>query len=88
MNCIWIKSFTYCVRVFVKTTMIYRLFYYLQSIMIFAIARSQPLTYNRVYMYPSWAQAFGWLLALSSMIIVPAYAAYRISRETGTIKEV
>ncbi|OQV24309.1 Sodium- and chloride-dependent GABA transporter 2 [Hypsibius exemplaris] len=57
------------------------------SIMLFAIARSRPLTYNRVYTYPEWAQASGWLLALSSMISVPAYAIYRISRESGSVKE-
>jgi len=57
------------------------------SVMIFAIARSKPLTYNRVYPYPVWAQTFGWLLAVSSMVSVPAYAIYRICRETGTLKE-
>ncbi|GAU93469.1 hypothetical protein RvY_05404 [Ramazzottius varieornatus] len=60
------------------------------SVMLFAIARSERLTYKRpegVYVYPDWAQAAGWLLALSSMIIIPLYAFYRIIREKGSLRE-
>lgn len=56
--------------------------------MIFAIVKSKPLTYNRDYLYPDWAQAAGWLLALSSMIAVPAYAVFSISKEEGSLSEV
>ncbi|XP_055338317.1 sodium- and chloride-dependent GABA transporter 2-like [Paramacrobiotus metropolitanus] len=61
--------------------------FFTSFIMIFAIVMNEPLRYNRVYLYPDWAQALCWVLAGSSMVAVPIYAIYRLSRETGTLRE-
>jgi hypothetical protein len=40
------------------------------------------------YVYPWWGELLGWLMALSSMLIIPIYAVYKILTTNGTIKEV
>ena len=40
------------------------------------------------YVYPWWGELLGWLMALSSMLIIPIYAVYKIFTTDGTIKEV
>ena len=51
-----------------------------------------PLTmtmYDKVkYIYPMGAKAVGWLLALSSILMIPIVAFVTIGRKQGTIKEV
>ena len=52
-------------------------------------ANYEPLTYNRTYSYPGWAQAAGMCMALASMACVPAYVAGSLLFATsGTLKEV
>uniref|UniRef100_A0A3B5MJ70 Transporter n=1 Tax=Xiphophorus couchianus TaxID=32473 RepID=A0A3B5MJ70_9TELE len=43
--------------------------------------------YNNVYVYPWWGYFIGWLLALSSMVCIPLWMAYKISTAQGTLKE-
>ena len=43
------------------------------GILIFSIVTFKPVKYNAVYEYPWWAIAFGWFLALSSVIAIPVY---------------
>ena len=39
--------------------------------------------------YPGWAEMFGWLLALSSMIMIPAFAIVQAYYVKGaTLREV
>ncbi|KAL3992060.1 COPII coat assembly protein SEC16 [Sarotherodon galilaeus] len=45
----------------------------------------QPLTFNRWYVYPSWAYVLGWILALSSILLVPGWALYKLGTGTGTL---
>ena len=45
------------------------------GILVFSIVTFKPVKYNAVYEYPWWAIAFGWFLALSSMIAIPVYCA-------------
>lgn len=48
------------------------------AIFSFSVFRYQPVKYNGVYEYPSWAIAFGLCLAMCSMLQVPAYVIYRL----------
>ena len=48
----------------------------------------EPLVYNKTYHYPAWGTGIGWVLALSSMLIIPIYAIYRFAITPGTILEV
>uniref|UniRef100_A0AAX7TE22 Transporter n=1 Tax=Astatotilapia calliptera TaxID=8154 RepID=A0AAX7TE22_ASTCA len=47
----------------------------------------KPLTFNRWYIYPSWAYVLGWILALSSILLVPGWALYKLGTETGTLSQ-
>ncbi|XP_061073712.1 sodium- and chloride-dependent GABA transporter 2-like [Conger conger] len=54
---------------------------------IFSVVKYQPLTFNRWYVYPDWAYVLGWLLALSSVLLVPGWSLVKLSISTGTIRQ-
>ncbi|CAL9689121.1 unnamed protein product [Knipowitschia caucasica] len=56
-------------------------------ILIFTVIQYKPITYND-YVYPGWSLGIGFCMALSSVICIPIYALYKISRSPGaTFKE-
>ncbi|XP_037533368.1 sodium- and chloride-dependent GABA transporter 2-like, partial [Nematolebias whitei] len=52
-----------------------------------SLVEYQPLTFNRWYVYPSWAYVLGWVLALSSILLVPGWAFYKLCTGTGTLSQ-
>ncbi|XP_007500337.1 sodium- and chloride-dependent taurine transporter isoform X2 [Monodelphis domestica] len=54
---------------------------------VFSLAVHIPLTYNKVYTYPHWAIGLGWCMALSSMLCIPFFAIYRLSKAKGSLME-
>ncbi|KAF7652993.1 hypothetical protein LDENG_00089030, partial [Lucifuga dentata] len=52
-----------------------------------SLVKYQPLTFNRTYLYPHWAYVFGWLLALSSILLVPGRALLKLSTGPGTFSQ-
>uniref|UniRef100_A0A8C4NEY7 Uncharacterized protein n=1 Tax=Eptatretus burgeri TaxID=7764 RepID=A0A8C4NEY7_EPTBU len=52
----------------------------------FSVVKFTPLTYNKTYIYPPWAQGVGWCLALSSMLCVPSYAIIHLLMGHGPFK--
>ena len=40
------------------------------------------------YVYPDWANLLGWLISLSSSIVILAYITYRIVMEEGSLLQV
>lgn len=61
---------------------------FLQFILIFTVIQYKPITYND-YVYPGWSLAIGFAMALSSVVCIPVYALYKISRSPGaTFREV
>lgn len=52
-----------------------------------SIINFKPLTYDD-YVYPPWANWVGWGIALSSMILVPAYVIYKFFSIRGSLWEV
>lgn len=60
----------------------------LQFILIFTVIQYKPITYND-YVYPRWSLAIGFSMALSSVICIPIYAIYKVTRSPGaTFREV
>uniref|UniRef100_A0A8C2CNH2 Transporter n=1 Tax=Cyprinus carpio TaxID=7962 RepID=A0A8C2CNH2_CYPCA len=55
---------------------------------VYSVVETKPLTFNRWYVYPDWAHALGWLLALSSILLVPGWALGRMCSGKGTLKQV
>ncbi|XP_042339268.1 sodium- and chloride-dependent glycine transporter 1-like, partial [Plectropomus leopardus] len=51
-------------------------------ILIFTVIQYKPITYND-YVYPGWSLAIGFSMALSSVICIPVYALFKISRSPG-----
>ncbi|XP_060780080.1 sodium- and chloride-dependent GABA transporter 3-like [Neoarius graeffei] len=54
---------------------------------IYSMVEYQPLTFNRWYVYPAWAYGLGWLMALSSILLVPAWALGRLWKAEGNLKQ-
>ncbi|XP_026783103.3 sodium- and chloride-dependent GABA transporter 2-like [Pangasianodon hypophthalmus] len=54
---------------------------------IYSFVDYQPLKYNRWYVYPDWAYALGWLMALSSMLLVPGWALGRLCTLKGSLRQ-
>ena len=44
--------------------------------------------YGKDYVYPTWAEALGLMMSLSSMVMVPGYAVYYVLTQPGTIMQV
>ncbi|XP_076753819.1 sodium- and chloride-dependent GABA transporter 1 [Xylocopa sonorina] len=56
-------------------------------IFVFQCVQYKPLKYGSDYEYPTWAEAVGVCLSLSSMIWIPGYAVYYVIVTPGSIKE-
>ncbi|XP_050990606.1 sodium- and chloride-dependent GABA transporter 2-like [Labeo rohita] len=54
---------------------------------VYSLVEYKPLTFNRWYVYPDWAYALGWLLALSSILLVPGWALCRMYFGKGNLKQ-
>lgn len=54
-----------------------------QGCFIFSLVKYIPLTYNKVYVYPTWSIGLGWSLALSSMVCVPLVMVIRLCQTEG-----
>ncbi|XP_018603928.1 sodium- and chloride-dependent GABA transporter 2-like [Scleropages formosus] len=54
---------------------------------IFSMVQYQPLTFNRWYVYPEWVYSLGWLLAASSIALVPGCALIRLCTGTGSLRQ-
>ncbi|XP_046891606.1 sodium- and chloride-dependent GABA transporter 2-like [Hypomesus transpacificus] len=52
-----------------------------------SLVEYQPLTFNRWYVYPAWVYVTGWLLALSSILLVPGWALFRLGTGPGSLRE-
>ncbi|XP_063169180.1 sodium-dependent noradrenaline transporter [Candoia aspera] len=59
---------------------------FLLFVVLVSVINSKPLTYDQ-YTYPSWANSVGWVIASSSMILVPAYILYKLLKTPGTFQQ-
>jgi len=56
-------------------------------VFIFSVAQYEPLTYMD-YKYPVWGEVIGWMMALSSILVIPGYAIYLFAVTPGTLRQV
>ncbi len=63
--------------------------FYFQGVFLFYLAKYEALTlWDGKYVYPTWGEAVGWMLGLSSMVCIPGYAIYIVIVTPGTFLEV
>ena len=55
-----------------------------QVLFVILVALWKPLSYANDKPYPDWAQAFGLMLSLASMVCIPGYAIYYMIRAEGS----
>ncbi|CAL8316878.1 unnamed protein product [Arctogadus glacialis] len=48
---------------------------------------NEPLTSNRGHQFPGWAYGLGWVMALSSVLMIPLWATLNICRTQGSLRE-
>ncbi|XP_058562749.1 sodium-dependent noradrenaline transporter isoform X3 [Neofelis nebulosa] len=59
---------------------------FLLFVVVMSVVNFKPLTYDD-YIFPLWANWVGWGIALSSMVLVPAYSVYKFFSTRGSLRE-
>ncbi|XP_046390235.1 sodium-dependent dopamine transporter [Ischnura elegans] len=59
---------------------------FLMFIIVYGLIGYEPLQYGD-YVYPVWANVLGWMIAGSSVMMIPAMAIYQIIITPGTFKQ-
>jgi len=59
---------------------------FLLFITVYGLLGYEPLTYAD-YVYPDWANALGWCIAGSSVIMIPAIATYKLIVTPGSFRQ-
>ncbi|KAM5264546.1 sodium-dependent dopamine transporter [Ctenodactylus gundi] len=59
---------------------------FLLFVVVVSVVTFRPPHYG-AYIFPDWANALGWLIATSSMAMVPVYAAYKFYSLPGSFRE-
>lgn len=60
----------------------------LQATFLFSVVHWSPLNLGKGLNAPAWATTLGWLLALSSVSLLPAWALYALATTPGTLQQV
>ncbi|XP_061600345.1 sodium- and chloride-dependent GABA transporter 2-like [Cololabis saira] len=54
---------------------------------IFSIVRYSPLKFNNTYVYPHWANILGWLIAATSLSLIPLFVLFKITQGEGSLRQ-
>ncbi|CDQ63238.1 unnamed protein product [Oncorhynchus mykiss] len=55
---------------------------------VFSLLKYSPLKFNNTYVYPWWAYGLGWILAMSSLSLIPITMVYKLYQAKGTFWQV
>uniref|UniRef100_A0A668B077 Transporter n=1 Tax=Myripristis murdjan TaxID=586833 RepID=A0A668B077_9TELE len=58
------------------------------GIFVFSIIKYSPLKFSNTYVYPVWANVIGWLIASSSLSLIPLFLLYKLVNGKGTLRQV
>lgn len=61
----------------IKKNILNILFFSYQGIFFFSLAKYKRVKYED-YVYPAWAEAIGWMIALGSMLWIPGVAIFKV----------
>ncbi|KAK6638197.1 hypothetical protein RUM44_008625 [Polyplax serrata] len=59
---------------------------FLLFIIVYGLMGYEPLSYEQ-YVYPTWANIIGWMIAMSSVAMIPGIAVYKLIITPGTFKQ-
>ncbi|XP_021941759.1 sodium-dependent dopamine transporter [Zootermopsis nevadensis] len=59
---------------------------FLMFIIVYGLVGYEPLTYEE-YVYPVWANVLGWIIAGSSIVMIPGTAVYKLLTTPGTFMQ-
>ena len=59
----------------------------LQGVFFYSVIQYEPVTYLD-YRYPWWGEFIGWLMALSSILVMPGFAVYKLITTPGPLQHV
>lgn len=59
-----------------------------QGTFIFSIVKYSPLKFNDSYVYPLWANIFGWFIGSISLSFIPLFMLYKLIKTEGTLRQV
>lgn len=59
----------------------------LQAIVMANIIQWNGVSYNK-QPYPGWAELLGWMMALTSILLIPGFAIHQMWKTPGTLSEV
>jgi len=77
----------YKINLYMKVSWLFTAPVFTLVLFILCVYTYSELTYNRTYIYPQWSIVFGWMMACTSVFMIPITMVYKLIRAEGTLYE-